>query len=137
MTSPFLGFDNSVLSFEIADSYVVNELGNYIPQTKLIEIKAAIAADAWEWPRPTERTNGDVVFSPRDIVDTGELYDSLTIARNGNVAEFTWDTDYAMAVHDGATLKNGTELPARPWTDLGLQQSTAVEVMQRELDNRL
>lgn len=116
---------------------VINKAFDVAIEAQAEDFQAAIAADAWEWPRPTERTNGDVVFSPRDIVDTGKLYDSLTIARNGNAAEFTWDTDYAMAVHDGATLKNGTELPARPWTDLGLQQSTAVEVMQRELDNRL
>lgn len=42
MTSPFLGFDNSVLSFEIADSYIINELGNYTSQTKLVEIRAVL-----------------------------------------------------------------------------------------------
>jgi hypothetical protein len=30
----------------------------------------------WDWPRATARKNGEVVTSPRDIVDTGALRDS-------------------------------------------------------------
>jgi hypothetical protein len=31
--------------------------------------------------------------------------------------EARWSADYATAVHEGARLRNGTILPARPWTD--------------------
>lgn len=39
-------------------------------------IKEAIVSPTWEWNRVTYRENGDVVTSPRNIVDTGELLNS-------------------------------------------------------------
>ncbi|MHC5825518.1 MAG: hypothetical protein ACYT04_59130 [Nostoc sp.] len=97
----------------------------------------AIASDIWEWPRETLRQNKDLVSSPRDIYDTGELHDSLVISRTGNAAEYTWEADYAAIVHDGATTKNGTELPARPWTKVGLEECDAAGIMQQQLDKYL
>jgi hypothetical protein len=97
----------------------------------------AIASDIWEWERKTVRRNGETVGSPRDSVDTGELYDSLVISRNANAAEYTWDADHAAIVHDGATTKNGTDLPARPWTKVGIEECDAAEIMQRQLNKLL
>lgn len=97
----------------------------------------AIASDHWEWPRETLRQNGDLVKSPRDIYDTGELYDSLVISRTASAAEYTWEADYAAIIHDGATTKNGTELPARPWTKLGLEECDAAGIMQQQLNKLL
>lgn len=94
----------------------------------------AIADDIWEWPRETLRQNNDLVGSPRDLVDTGKLYDSLVISRTANAAELTWEADYALIVHDGATTKNGTDLPARPWTEVGIKESDAAEIMQQQLN---
>ncbi|MGL5719594.1 MAG: hypothetical protein ACRCYP_02185 [Alphaproteobacteria bacterium] len=39
----------------------------------------AIEAEIYYWPNVTIRENGDVVESPRDIVDTGALRDSLVV----------------------------------------------------------
>ena len=39
----------------------------------------AIDDEIWDWPRDTKRKNGDVVGSPRDIVDTGKLKDSYSM----------------------------------------------------------
>ncbi|MCC5640636.1 hypothetical protein LC593_33355 [Nostoc sp. CHAB 5844] len=97
----------------------------------------AIASDIWEWPRQTVRQNSDIVSSPRDIVDTGELYDSLVISRTANSAQLTWDADHAAIVHDGATTTNGTDLPARPWTKQGIEDCDVAEVMQRQLNKLL
>ncbi|HYW17714.1 MAG TPA: hypothetical protein VE956_00120 [Nodularia sp. (in: cyanobacteria)] len=97
----------------------------------------ALASDIWEWPRETLRQNSDLVSSPRDIYDTGELYDSLVISRTANAAEYTWEADYAAIVHDGATTKSGTELPARPWTKVGLEECDAVGIMQQQLNKYL
>lgn len=97
----------------------------------------ALVDDRWEWPRETRRHNSDLVGSPRDIYDTGELYDSLVISRTLGAAEYTWEADYATIVHDGATTKNGTELPARPWTKVGLEECDAVGIMQQQLDKLL
>ncbi len=38
----------------------------------------------WQWPRTTVRKSGDVVGSPRDIVDTGELKDSYEVQYESN-----------------------------------------------------
>jgi hypothetical protein len=39
-------------------------------------IKTSIQSDKWEWDRETYRRNGEIVDSPRNIVDTGELLSS-------------------------------------------------------------
>ncbi|WP_445634514.1 HK97 gp10 family phage protein [Nostoc sp. DSM 114161] len=97
----------------------------------------AIASDIWEWPRETLRNNGDLVTSPRNIIDEEELIDSLVISRTANAAQFTWESDHAAIVHDGATTKNGTELPARPWTKIGLEECDAAGIMQQQLNKLL
>lgn len=78
----------------------------------------------WRYDAPqegTERKSGEVVFSPRDIYDLGNLYrsgkESFTIANN--MASWTWDAvneqggAYAWYVHEGI----GTNTTPRPWTD--------------------
>ncbi|QLE47987.1 hypothetical protein FD724_07535 [Nostoc sp. C057] len=87
--------------------------------------------------RETLRNNGDLVGSPRNILDEEELYNSLVIARSANAAEYTWESDHAAIIHDGATTKNGTELPARPWTKVGLEECDAAELMQQQLNKLL
>jgi hypothetical protein len=86
---------------------------------------------AWQWPRETRRYTGRsrgktgktkrnfvVVGTPRNIVDRGTLRESFHYSSpNPYVLEAAWSTDYATAVHEGARLRNGTILPARPWTD--------------------
>jgi hypothetical protein len=97
----------------------------------------AIASDIWEWERETVRRNGETVTSPRDIIDTGELYDSLVISRSANAVEYSWEADHASIVHDGATTKNGTDLSARPWTKAGIKECDAAEIMQQQLNKLL
>lgn len=53
-------------------------------------------------------------------------WNKLNIPRK-QTATFTWSTDYAASVHEGATLKSGVELPARPWVDETVQQFNATE----------
>lgn len=116
---------------------IINRAFDVVVEAQGEAFQNAIASDQWEWPRETLRQNKDLVSSPRDIYDTGELYDSLVISRTGNAAEYTWEADYAAIVHDGATTKNGTELPARPWTKVGLEECDAAGIMQQELNKRL
>lgn len=97
----------------------------------------AITSDIWEWDRETVRRNGETVSSPRDIVDTGELYDSLVISRNASAVKYSWEADHASIVHDGATTINGTDLPARPWTKVGIEECDAATIMQQQLNKRL
>lgn len=47
------------------------------------------------------------------------------------VAVFTWATEYAAIVHEGVKLKNGTEIPARPWTIEATKQLNVTEVFAK------
>jgi len=88
---------------------------------------------AWETNNPknptnrTRRKNGEVVTSPRDIVDTGALLQSKKRDPiNSSITEFVWEDDVAELVHDGGRLKGGGIYPARPWTEPTLQEIDGV-----------
>lgn len=67
----------------------------------------AITDKQWGWPTDP---------SPRDIVDTGQLRGSYEPSASSNDYEHSWGMEYAAANHNGAILKNGGVLAARPWT---------------------
>lgn len=46
-------------------------------------------------------------------------------------ATFTWPVVYSAVVHNGATLKNGTVIPPRPWTEVALQRFDVSEAFDR------
>jgi hypothetical protein len=78
----------------------------------------------WSWDGETRRKNGEVVDSPRDIYDLGDLYESgvksfkLNRTSNGTEANWHWDAtnssgeEYAWYVHEGTDTMKG-----RPFTD--------------------
>lgn len=75
-----------------------------------------------------------------DIVDTGALRASQRIEFAGpGEAQFSWDTEYALFVHEGYTLRNGEEIGGRPWTKLGLERfnlkDTYEKILGAKLDN--
>jgi hypothetical protein len=81
------------------------------------ELTRHITDPKWNWPR------GE---NPRDIVDTGDLRASQTMAIDPRpgvmVTKYRWSAPYAPAAHDGAVFKatdaegNPRTMPARPWT---------------------
>lgn len=87
-----------------------------------------MASEKWQWENNdsqnrTRRKNGQIVGSPRDIIDTGDLLQSKR--RNEikrGITEFIWEDEVAELVHDGGTLKNGGAYPARPWTEPTLNE---------------
>jgi hypothetical protein len=82
-----------------------------------------LESEKWDWPRNTKRQNHQIVGSPRDIVDLGELKDSLAIEPiTSTEVVYSYPVEYAMIVHQGATLHTGTELPARPWVDAAVEE---------------
>lgn len=73
-----------------------------------------ITDNIWPWPR------GE---SPRDIVDTDQLRDSYEgQPENPTTYRHSWNTEYAVAVHEGARLANGGMLPARRWVPRTLEE---------------
>lgn len=81
------------------------------------DARAEMDAVKWAWSRPTHRENGEIAFTPRNIVDTGRLKNSY---QRRKVTRFRhrhlWQTNYALGVHQGFTFKDGTVIHARPWT---------------------
>lgn len=79
------------------------------------EFRLAITSNVWSWPRSP---------SPRDIVDTKRLHDSQKMRLNGRRGVlWSWAVPYARFVHDGVVLRNGTVMPARPWTKRALEMA--------------
>ena len=76
-----------------------------------------------------------MVGSPRSIVDSGDLKQSrdFQLNRAGLVANWSWNVDYAAAVHEGAYINpfgntsKTVQLPARPWTEAVLQGNTVAQ----------
>jgi hypothetical protein len=89
-----------------------------------IELVKAITEPVYPWPR------GD---SPRDIVDTGKLRASQRFTVSGMTANWVWPVEYALIVHDGAKLNNGTILPPRPWTERALKARPPDQVFEQLL----
>lgn len=44
-----------------------------------------------------------------------------------STAVFEWSAEYAAVVHNGATLRNGGKIPARPWTVRARQELDLVD----------
>lgn len=98
--------------------------------------QTAIGSKVWGWPRPTVRSNGRSVSSPRTIVDTGALRQSNLLSITGYQAEFRWTANYASFVHEGAmvypygdTNRQRVFTPPRPWTAavLGTERIAGIE----------
>lgn len=93
------------------------------------------AADNWNtWinGNGTGKRPRAVAGSPRSVVDSGDLKQSLTFTLNRAAMEanWTWNAEYAAAVHEGAYIHpfqnpdKVVELPARPWTKAVLEGGT-------------
>lgn len=93
-----------------------------------------MASEKWDWPNETRRKNGQIVNSPRDIIDTGALLQSKRREQISNsVVEFIWDDEVAEGVHDGMVSKSNKRLPARPWTEPTLDEIEGIiESMLRQ-----
>ena len=80
----------------------------------------------WEWPRLTRRRNGQIVGSPRNIIDTGELLNSKqgpTPVYGGKIGRrWTWNTPYASLVKNGYISRTGEIVPARDWIRAALRE---------------
>lgn len=100
------------------------------------QLQNEIAKPQFDWPRKTRRRNGQVVGSPRDIVDTGEFIDSQTeptVSDSEAGVEMTigWTAPYAADIYrgsqgEGFISSRGFEVvgdqPGRDWITPALEQ---------------
>jgi hypothetical protein len=112
----------------------------------------SLEEEVWSWPRETRRVNGEIVSSPRNIIDTGTLKRSHSWKMTGRFqATFRWSAHYATGVHEGAFVapwaqKNGAGftgaqrrvyLPPRPWTGAVMGTQPVTGITPFPLDQRL
>lgn len=99
----------------------VNDLAiQYIRDDIKTALDAAMAANIW----------GD----GEDIIDTGELMDSLQITISGNKVTMDYGADYAALVHYGGYVApygnksiDKVYIPGRPWVDAVMQGYSGIE----------
>lgn len=101
-----------------------------------------LEAVKWEWFRNTLRQSGQIVSSPRNIVDTGALRDSLQITDYGdNEVKYEYNQEYAGLVHQGfdGVGKAGSpeSYPARPWVTASYDENDLLEIFREYLQEEL
>jgi len=80
------------------------------------KFQESIVQQRYQWPQITIRQNGQVVTSPRNIVDTGafKLSQERTVV-NATTCLFTWNVPYSSLILTGYTTSTGKRFPARDW----------------------
>jgi hypothetical protein len=78
------------------------------------EILDNIESPHWYWPNETKRKSGQVVSSPRDIVDKEKLLKSQDVKIDGLHVKFFNTANYSDLVHEGGSNGHAI-LPARPF----------------------
>ena len=82
----------------------------------------------WAWPRVTRRRSGEVVGSPRNIVDSGELLNSKVGPTKGQgnayigTRRWVWNSPYASIVKNGFVTSTGASVPARDWIKAAMNE---------------
>ena len=98
----------------------------------------AIDSPRYEWPNQTIRANGEVVSSPRNIVDSGRMRDSqykntITSAET----EFGWSEDDPELNHNGGMNSyNGHRYyhTPRPWTQHAIRGDSEAPLEYQRAD---
>jgi hypothetical protein len=95
-----------------------------ILNTIVDEVHRLITTDIWMWDGKTKRRSGAIVNSPRNIVDTANLVNSLVdFGTDGNTITITI-SDYAYYVHEGTTNMQAREFVRTALDNLGLDYTT-------------
>lgn len=98
------------------------------------QFKAAIEASVYDWPRSTRRSDGSVVTSPRNIVDTGNFRRSQTRRRESATSiRFTWGGSYGVT-YAGYILQGIPErnYPPRDWITPVLNRNPLARYFRQE-----
>lgn len=100
-----------------------------------------ISTKQFTWPAEYRTTRGsynrkgkgrESVGSPRNIVDSGALRQSIVRTKSGPFSyRFTWNVDYSIYVLQGYRTKAGTQMPARDWITPALFRLPALNTLQK------
>jgi hypothetical protein len=100
------------------------------------QCQVELSSDKWEWPRKTHRQNGEIVESPRNAIDTGDLINSQQVEIEGNTGLISYESEHALDVYAGK-VENGILKPSRPWLDTALEEIDLGAVFAEEMRDRL
>jgi hypothetical protein len=95
-------------------------------QELAIEAQARIKEKRWDWDRVTRRRSGAIVFTPRDIFDTGALYRSIRLGSGRTSAFIRYKARHASIVHR-----------RRPWLRSTLDEVDVLKLFAKNLRNEL
>lgn len=104
------------------------------------ELTRAFDKPVWDWDGQTQRRNGEVAGSPRNIVDSGKLRDSQQPAQyTGPLnAQVVWTAPHAPAVFLGAVYRTRQySLPARNLPRRVLNELDLGRIFQQRLAEEL
>ena len=100
-----------------------------------------IGTKQFTWPAEYKTTRGsynrkgkgrESVGSPRDIVDSGALRQSIVRTQSGPFSyRYTWNVDYSVYVLQGYRTKAGNEMPARDWNTPALFRLPITSTLQK------
>lgn len=106
------------------------------------QLQVELDTPEWQWTgKETKRRNGEVVGSPRDANDTGELLDSqqpVVIEQQGDIttATIAYECDHAAVVYTGWT--DAQEIyPGREWDKAAQEHMNVPKHFADELKQEL
>lgn len=115
----------------------------FLSYSQLLEkqFTTEITTKQFNWPTGYKTTRGsfnrkgkgrESVGSPRDIVDSGALRQSILRTKIGPYAyQFTWNVDYSVYVLKGYRTQAGNQMPARDWITPALRKLPPVETLKK------
>lgn len=102
------------------------------------ELRITIESAIFFWPNETRRSTGQVVGSPRSIVDTGAFRDSQIASRISLKRwEIAWEVAYAVIILLGFQGVAGNSQPGRDWIGYALSNIDLAKVFSDELKAKL
>ncbi|NBS68410.1 hypothetical protein EBT31_05785 [bacterium] len=100
-----------------------------------------ISTKQFTWPSTYKTRRGsynrkgkgrESVGSPRDIVDSGALRQSIVRSKSGPFSyRYTWNVDYSLYVLRGYRTQAGNQMPARDWISPALNRLPITSTLQK------
>jgi hypothetical protein len=133
---------DGIIDFSVLEDAINRAFDRLVAEFEDLQIEQ-LEAVKWAWAdRKTVRSSGQVVGSPRDIVDTGKLRDSLEVMDMGNShVRYEYGEDYAGLVHQGfdgaGQAGQPVSYPARPWVVGAYEENDLLEIFAEYLAEEL
>jgi hypothetical protein len=96
------------------------------------EMTKAIDSKIYHWGNRTRRKSGELVYTPRNIVDTGNLRNRRIDISSIDRREYIYLADYASDVLNGYIDEYGNPKPPRNWVRVAVNSHDWAAVFGEE-----